>query len=180
MAFFPRVAVAAAVAMALGAVVAHAQSDEVHFALASEESVDPATAEALRSSMADERSRLLVRLQADAPDQTAGSLTTSVSELTGRRLANALRRLLILQPHGQPKIVAIAPQVDPDGTRQLVLINVSAWIANGRNLGLNDGETFAILPDQEMRQAGGSPFQLDGVGYYGAVEESSIAFHRKP
>ena len=178
MAFFPRIAVAAA--LALGAVVAHAQSDEVRFALASEESVDPSTAESLRSSMADERSRLLVRLQADAPDQTAGSLTTSISELTGRRLANALRRLLILQPHGQPKIVAIAPQVDPDGTRQLVLINVSAWIANGRRLGVNDVETFAILPDQEMRQPGGSPFQLDGVAYYGAVEESSIAFHRKP
>ena len=178
MTFLSRIAVVAA--LAISAVAAHAQSDEIHFALAAEESVSASTAESLRSNMVDERSRLLIRLQANAPDQTPGSLTTSTNELIGRRLAAALRHLLILQPHSQPVIVAIAPQVDPDGSRQLLLINVSAWIANGRRLGMNQDETFAILPDKDMQQPGGSPFKLDGVNYFGAVEGSSVVFHRKP
>lgn len=178
MTFFARIAVAAA--LAIGAVAAHAQSDEIRFALAAEESVSAATAESLRSNIVDERSRLLVRLQANAPDQSPGALTTSTNELIGRRLAAAMRHLLILQPHDQPVIVAIAPQADPDGTRQLVLINLSAWIANGRRLGVNQDETFAILPDTEMRQPDGSPFKLDGISYSGAVEGTSIVFHRKP
>ena len=173
-----RIAVVAA--LAISAVAAHAQSDEIRFALAPEESVSASTAESLRSSIVDERSRLLIRLQADAPDRTSGSLTTSTNELMGQRLAAALRHLLILQPHSQPVIVAISPQSDPDGSRQLVLINVSAWIAKGRSLGVNEGETFAILPEKEMQQPGGSPFKLDGVSYFGAVEGSSIVFHRKP
>ena len=177
MTFFARITVVAS--LAICAVAAHAQSDEIRLAVAAEESVGASTAESLRGSISDERSRLLVRLQANAPDQTTGSLKTTPNELIGRRLADALRHLLILQPHGQPMIVAIAPQVDPDGTRQLVLLNVSAWIAKGRHLGMNEDETFAILPDKEMRQPGGSPFKLDGVSYFGAVEGSSIVFHRK-
>lgn len=178
MTFLSRIAVVAA--LAISAVAAHAQSDEIHFALAAEESVSASTAESLRSSMVDERSRLLIRLQTDAPDQTPGSLTTSTNELMGRRLAAALRHLLILQPYNQAMIVAIGSQADVDGSRQLILINVSAWIANGRRLGINEGEVFAVLPEKEMQQPGGSPFKLDGVSYFGAVEGSSIVFHRKP
>ena len=171
------IATVTALLMSTGA--AHAQSEEVRVALAAEEAVSDSTIASLRSNITDERARLLVQLQANAPDQTPGALTTSVSELAGQRIANAMRRLLVLQPHSQPVIVAIAPQVDPDGTRQLVLLNISAWIAKGRRLGINDLETFAILPDQEMRQPGGSPFELEGVDYYGAVEGSSVVFHRK-
>lgn len=177
MVFLTRIAVVAA--MAISAVAALAQSNEIRFVLAPEENVSASTAESLRSSMADELSRLLVRLQADSPDQTPGSLTTSTNELMGRRLAAALRHLLILQPHNQAMVVAIGSQADADGSRQLILINVSAWIAKGRRLGIDDGEVFAILPENEMQQPGGSPFNLDGVSYFGAVEGSSIVFHRR-
>ena len=172
--------IVAIAALAISAVAAHAQSDEIRFALAAEESVSASTAESLRSSMADERSRLLIRLQAGAPDRIPGSLTTTTSELIGRRLAAALRHLLILQPHGQPVILAIGAQPGPDGTRQLVLFNVSAWIGKGRRLGVNESEAIAVLPENEMQQPGGSPFRLDGVSYFGAVEGSSVVFHRKP
>lgn len=170
-------AIAAALALSSGAALA--QDDEIFVAFAEEEAVTDATAESLRADVSDERSRLLLRLEANAPDQTPGAITTTTSELAGRMIANAMRRLLILEPHGRPVIVAIDPQVDPDGTRQLVLLNLSAWIANGRRLGLENLETFALLPDQEMRQPGGSPFELEGVGYSGAVEGGSVVFRRR-
>ena len=175
-----RYRIVAIAALAISAVAVHAQSDEIHFALAAEESVSAATAESLRSGMADERSRLLIRLQADAPDRTPGTLITTTDELMGERLAAALRHLLILQPHGQPVIVAIGAQAGADGARELVLFNVSAWIAKGRRLGVNESEAIAVLPENEMQQPGGSPFTIDGVRYSGAVEGSSVVFHRKP
>lgn len=171
---------AMAAALALCGGIASAQDEEIFVAVAEEETVTDATAEALRDGVYDERSRLLLRLQADAPDQTQGEMTTTASELGGRMIANAMRRLLILEPHDQPVIIAIAPQIDPDGTRQLVLLNLSAWIAKGRRLGIEDLETFAILLDTEMRQPGGSPFELDGVRYSGAVEDGLVVFHRRP
>lgn len=172
--------IATAAALALSGGAGHAQSDEIRVALAAEEAVSDSTVVAIKSSIADERARLLVQLQANAPDQTPGAITTTTNELAGRMIAAAMRRLLVFEPHGQAVIVGIDPQVEPDGTRQLVLLNISAWIAKGRRLDVNDLETFAILPDQEMRQSGGSSFQLEGVAYYGAVEGSSIAFHRRP
>ena len=172
--------VACTIAMGFGSLPVEAQSDDVFLAAAQEESLDDGVAESIRANIADERARLLLRLDANAPDQTPGAITTSTSELAGRMIANAMRRLLVVQPHGQPIIVAIAPQTEPDGNRQLVLLNLSAWIAKGRNLGIDQMELFAILPDREMRGAGGSPFQLEGVSYFGAVEETTIAFHRRP
>ena len=172
-----RLAIAAALALSSGAALA--QDDEIFVAFAEEEAVTDSTAESLRAGVFDERARLLLRLEANAPDQSAGAITTTTSELAGRMIADAMRRLLILQPHDRPMIIAIAPQIDPDGTRQLVLLNLSAWIAKGRRLGIEDLETFAILPDVEMRQPGGSPFELDGVGYSGAVEDGSVVFRRR-
>ncbi|WP_313802904.1 hypothetical protein [Sphingobium sp.] len=172
--------VACVIVAGVGATPAGAQNGEVRLASIAEESLGDADAQAIRANVEDELSRLQLRLNADTPDQNPGAITTTASELAGRMIANAMRRLLIVQPHGQPIIVAIAPQVEPDGNRQLVLLNLSAWIAKGRQLGIDQLETFAILPDQEMRTPGGSPFQMDGVSYYGAVEGSSIQFHRRP
>jgi hypothetical protein len=171
---------ACAIVAGAGAIPVGAQSDDVRLTVIQEESLSDEAADAIRANIADERSRLLLRLDANAPDQTPGAITTTTSELAGRMIANAMRRLLIVQPHGQPLIVAIAPQVEPNGNRQLVLLNLSAWMAKGRQLGIDQLETFAVLPDQEMRTPGGSPFQMEGVNYYGAVEESTIAFHRRP
>jgi hypothetical protein len=159
---------------------AHAQVSEVGLAMPQEESLSDSAAAAIRANVSDERARLLVRLQANAPDQTPGAITTSGSELAGQMIANAMRRLIVVQPHDQPVLIAIAPQVDPDGTRQLVLLNLSAWISHGRQLGFNQTEAFAVLPDTEMRQPQGSRFQVDGVAYVGRVEGSSITFHRNP
>ena len=172
--------IAIAAGLAIGGAAGHAQNDEIRVALAAEEAVSDSTVAEIKSNIMDERARLLVKLQADAPDQAPGALTTTTSELAGRTIAGAMRRLLVFEPHGQAVIVGIDPQVDPDGTRQLVLLNISAWIAKGRHLGVNNLETFAILPDQEIRQSGGSQFQLEGVAYYGAVEGSSLVFHRRP
>lgn len=172
--------IAAVAAMAFIGTAGHAQIDEIRVGLAAEEAVSDSTVVAIKSTIADERARLLVKLQANAPDQTSGALTTTTSELAGQTIAGAMRRLLVFEPHGQAVIVGIDPQVGPDGSRQLVLLNISAWIAKGRRLGVNDLETFAILPDQEIRQSGGSQFQLEGIAYYGAVEGSSLVFHRKP
>ena len=172
--------IATAAALAFSAAASHAQTDEIRVGLAAEEAVSDSTVAAIKSSVADERARLLVKLQANAPDQTPGVLTTTTSELAGQTIAGAMRRLLVFEPHGQSVIVGIDPQVSPEGSRQLVLINISAWIAKGRRLGVNDLETFAVLPDQEIRQPGGSEFQLEGIAYYGAVEGSSLVFHRRP
>lgn len=172
--------IATAAALAFSGTAGYAQADEIRVGLAAEEAVSDSTVAAIKSSIADERARLLVKLQANAPDQTPGALTTTTSELAGRTIAGAMRRLLVFEPHSQAVIIGIDPQVGPDGSRQLVLLNLSAWIAKGRRLGVNDLETFAILPDQEIRQSGGSQFQLEGVAYYGAVEGSSLVFHRRP
>lgn len=172
--------IATAAALAFSGAAGHAQTDEIRVGLAVEETVNDSTVAAIKSSIADERARLLVKLQANAPDQTPGALTTTTSELAGRTIADAMRRLLVFEPHGQAVIVGIDPQVLQDGSRQLVLLNISAWLGKDRRLGVNDLETFAILPDQEMRQPGGSPFQLEGVAYYGAVEGSALVFHRRP
>ena len=172
--------VVCAIAVGFGSPTVEAQSDDVFLTVVQEESLSDGVAESIRANVADERARLLLRLDANAPDQTPGAITTSTSELAGRMIANAMRRLLVVQPHGQPIIVAIDPQTEPDGNRQLVLLNLSAWIAKGRNLGIDQMETFAVLPDREMRGSGGSPFQLEGVSYFGAVEEATIVFHRQP
>jgi hypothetical protein len=173
--------IALAAALALASAAAPAQDDEINIFVAAEEAVSDATAESVLATVSDERSRLLVRLEANAPDQTPGAINTPASELAGRMIANAMRRVVILEPNGQSTIVAIAPQSEPDGSgRQLVLLNLSAWIANGRGLGLDDLETFAVLPDEEIRQPGGSPFELNGVRYYGAVEDGNLVFHRAP
>ena len=169
-----------ALLLALGAGVAQAQDNPVRYAYIQEENLDEATAEAVRAQITEERDRLLLRLQANAPDQAQATLTTSVSELAGRMIANAMGRLLILMPNGNPVIAGIDGQTLEDGRRQLVLVNLSNWIAKGRKLGAEDLETFALLPDEEMRQPGGSAFQLDGVNYYAAVVDSRFEFHRKP
>lgn len=170
--------IATAAALAFSGTAGYAQTDEIRVGLAAEEAVSDSTVAAIKSSIADERARLLVKLQANAPDQTPGAFSTT-SELAGRTIVGAMRRLLVFEPHSQAVIIGIDPQVSPDGSRQLVLLNLSAWIAKGRRLGVNDLETFAILPDQEIRQSGGSQFQLEGVAYYGAVEGSSLVFHRR-
>lgn len=171
--------IATAAALAFSGTTGYAQTDEIRVGLAAEEAVSDSTVAAIKSSIADERARLLVKLQANAPDQTPGAFSTT-SELAGRTIVGAMRRLLVFEPHSQAVIIGIDPQVGPDGSRQLVLLNLSAWIAKGRRLGVNEFETFAILPDQEIRQSGGSQFQLEGVAYYGAVEGSSLVFHRRP
>jgi hypothetical protein len=158
---------------------AHAQ--DVRAMGAQDETLAESTAESVIATVTDERNRLLVRLQANAPEQTPGQINTSASELAGLMIADAMRRVLVLQPNGSPVIVGIAPQQDPDGSnRQLVLLNLSNWIAKGRQLGIEQLETFAILPDAEMQSASGSTFKLDGVGYVGAVDGGRIVFRRAP
>lgn len=159
-------------------VPAYALQNTVNVALPVEESMTDAAVDEIVNNITEERDRLLVRLQANSPDQTQGSITTSLSELAGQMIANAMRHLIVVQPNGQPVVIAIAPQSDPDGTRQLVLINLTAWINNGRLLGMDQMETFAILPDVDMRQPSGSSFEVGGVGYVGKVAEGSFSFHR--
>jgi hypothetical protein len=157
----------------------HAQ--DVRAVGADNETLAESAVDSVVATVTDERNRLLVRLQANTPDQTPGQINTSASELAGLMIADAMRRVLVLQPNGSPVIVGIAPQQDPDGSnRQLVLLNLSSWIAKGRQLGIEQLETFAILPDAEMQSASGSAFQLDGVNYVGAVEGGSIVFRRAP
>jgi len=159
---------------------ASAQNNPVSLATPAEESLADSSAATIRTNVADERARLLVRLQANTPDQTPGALTTSESELMGQLIANAMGHVLVLQPHGQPVLIAIAPQADQAGNRQLVLLNLSAWIDHGRRLGLNQDEAFAILPDADMHRTEGSSFQVENVAYVGKVEGTSVTFHRNP
>lgn len=157
---------------------ARGQQAPVNVALPVEESMAETAVDDIVNKVTDERNRLLVRLQAEEPDQSPGTVTTSVNQLAGAMIANAMRHMLVVQPNDRPVMIAIAPQADPDGSRQLVLINLSAWIDHGRLLGQNQMETFAILPDAEMRQPQGSSFEVDGVKYVGKVAATSIAFHR--
>lgn len=158
-----------------------APAQEVRAVGAQNETLSDGAADSVVATVTDERNRLLVRLQANAPEQAPGQINTSTSELAGLMIADAMRRVLVLQPNGSPVIVGIAPQQDPDGSnRQLVLLNLSNWIAKGRQLGIEQLETFALLPDAEMRSPQGSAFRLDGVSYVGAVEGGSIVFRRAP
>lgn len=144
------------------------------------ESLDSASAGRIRQDLSDERDRLLVKLKANSPDQKPNSMTTSVSELVGVEIAGAIRHALVVQPHGQPVLIGIDPQTSSNGNRQLVLLNISAWIRHGRVLGANSSEAFAILPDPDMQKPAGSAFQVDGVRYLGRVVSGSIVFQRTP
>lgn len=152
----------------------------VGIASVSEEGLSESSAETLRSSVSDELERLQVRLQAHEPNQTPGTLTTTTSELEGRFIAAAMRHVLVIQPHGQPVLVGIQGQVAENGARQLVLLNLSSWIDQGRALDPNQSPAFAVLEDEKIRSQDGAGFQVDGVNYLVRAEGNSIGFHRAP
>jgi hypothetical protein len=154
-----------------------AQIAPVRLMTVAEEQVSTATLAQLQSSYSDERARLEVRLQANAPDQTPGTLTTSVNELAGRAVDVAMGHAAVVSPHGTPVVIGLQGQVGPDGARQLVLYNLTAWIDHGRRLGMNEIETFAILADDKMRGTGDT-FTVDGVQYLARWENGSLTFHR--
>lgn len=170
---------AAGIALLLAAAApASAQDLSVRLMTVPEEQISEATLEQARAAFADERARLGVRLQAHQPDQTAGTLTTSVNELVGRTIDAAMSHGLLLAPRGTPIVVGLNGQIGPDDKRELVLYNLTAWVAKGRRLGIDDLEAFALLDDAKM-QSGGDTFTLEGVRYSAKVENGSLIFHRQ-
>ena len=161
-----------------GLAPATAQDVSVKLMTVPEEQISTATLEEFRAAFSDERARLGVRLQARQPDQTPGTITTSASELAGRAIDAAMSHGLLLAPRGAPIVVGLNGQVGPDNARQLVLYNLTAWVAKGRKLGIDDMETFALLDDARMR-AGGDTFTLEGVRYSARVDNGSLIFHRQ-
>jgi len=144
-----------------------------------EESPDSATLTQAVSTIADERDRLSVRLQAHDPDQTPGSITTTTAELAGQAIAAAMGHIVLAEPHGAPVLIGVHGQVIGE-QRQLVLYNLSAWIENGRQLDPNHLEAFAVLDDAKIHTPEGAPFQVDGVAYVCRTDSGSIVFHRAP
>jgi len=166
---------ATAIAMSLPS-PAQAQGN-VALASVVEETLSEAAATSLRTSLSDEYDRLQVQLQANQSSQTPGALKTSTTELAGLFIAGAMRRALVVQPHGSPVLIGLDGQVSDTGARQIVLVNLTAWINHGRVLDPNHMETFEILPDERIRQ-GGAPFTVEGVGYVAVAEGQSVRFHR--
>jgi hypothetical protein len=161
-----------------GSAPASAQDASVRLMTVPEEQVSAATLEQIRAAFSDERARLGVRLQALQPDQTQGTITTSASELVGRAIDAAMSHGLLLAPRGVPIMVGLNGQTGPANERQLILYNLTAWVAKGRNLGIGDLETFGLLDDAKMR-AGGDTFTLEGVRYSAKVDNGSLIFHRQ-
>lgn len=173
--------IAAAIAIfAFGASAMAQPPSAVGIASVSEEGLSESMAETLRSGVSDELARLQVRLQANEPNQTPGTLTTTATELEGRFIAAAMRHMLVTQPHGQPVLIGIQGQVMENGARQLVLLNLSSWIDRGRSLDPNQSPAFAVLDDEKIRSPDGAGFQVEGVNYLVRAEGASIGFHRAP
>lgn len=176
-----RTMLAAAIAVFALQTSATAQSQSaVAIASVPEEGLAESSAEALRSNISDELERLQLHLQGSEPDQAPGTVTTTTAELEGRFIAAAMRHVLVVQPHGQPVLIGIEGQVAENGARQLVLLNLSSWIDNGRVLDPNHSAAFAILDDEKIRSPDGAGFRVDGVNYLARAEETSIGFHRAP
>jgi hypothetical protein len=158
---------------------ARAQGTTVALMTVAEERIPPDTLQQLRSTFSDERSRLQIRLRAHQPDQTAGTMTTSVEELTARMIDGAMTHAAVVEPGGAPVVIGLVGQTDPQGARQLVLLNLTAWVEHGRRLGQDTNEAFAVLSDNQM-QGPGDSFKVGGVAYLAKWENGSLAFHRVP
>src|SRR5688572_127231 len=172
-----RIGIAVSLLLA-GLAPAYAQDLSVKLMTVPEEQISADTLEQVRAAFSDERARLGVRLQALQPDQNPGTITTSASELAGRAIDAAMSHGLLLAPRGTPIVVGLNGQVGPDNRRELLVYNLTAWVANGRKLGVSDLEIFALLDDARMR-AGGDTFTLEGVRYSASVENGSLIFHRQ-
>jgi hypothetical protein len=156
---------------------AHAQDTRVALMTVAEEQIAPATLERMRSTFSDERSRLQIRLRAHQPDQTTGAITTSVEELMGRMIDAAMTHAAVVEPSGAPVVIGLVGQTDPQGGRQLVLLNLTAWVEHGRRLDQDTNEAIAVLADSRIQGAGDS-FKVDGVEYLARWDGGSLAFHK--
>jgi hypothetical protein len=163
--------------MAAHAGTARAQGTTVGLMTAVEEQIPPAAIAQVRSTFTDERSRLQIRLRAHQPGQNPGTLTTSVEELTGRMVDSAMSHAAVIEPNSAPVVIGLLGQTDPQGSRQLVLLNLTAWVEHGRRLDQNTNEAFAVLSDSQMRGPGDS-FKIGGVQYLAKWEDGSLALHR--
>lgn len=142
-----------------------------------EEQISSATFDQTISTYSDERARLGIRLQAHEPDQTPGTLNTSTNELAGRAIDAAMSHGVIVAPLGAPIVIGLQGQVGPGNARQLVLYNLTAWVKNGRKLGANDMETFAVLEDSKI-SGPGDTFVVEGVRYMAKLDNGALTFHR--
>jgi hypothetical protein len=132
---------------------AHAQDATVAIMTVAEEQISPATIAQIQSTFSDERSRLQIRLRAHQPDQAPGTMTTSVEELMARMIDAAMTHAAVVEPGGAPVVIGLVGQTDPQGARQLVLLNLTAWVEHGRRLGRDTNEAFAVLSDNQMQDS---------------------------
>jgi hypothetical protein len=160
-----------------GSGAASAQDSSVLMMAGSGESVADATLARLQSDFSDERARLQLRLKSIEPEQAPGEITTTVEYLTGQQIDQGMHHCMVLTPHGTPVVVGLVGQTDQNNARQLILLNLSAWVAQGRRLGANDEEAFDVLDDDKM-QGDGAKFKLEGVTYLAQWVNGSLVFRR--
>jgi hypothetical protein len=157
---------------------AAAQSQDIRALPIKGDQVSDADIAQAQSTLNAEIRKLEIRIRAGSPDPKPGQITTTVSTLVAARLSSAMRRALVARPRGQIVLIAIAPQADPGQPRQLVLINVSSWIAGGRSLEAGRDGTFAILSDAKMQSAAGDTFAVEGIRYMASVANGTFLFSR--
>ena len=157
---------------------AAAQSQDIRALPVNGDQVSDADIAQAQATLNAEVRKLEIRIRADSPDPKPGQIRTTVSTLLAARLSSAMRRALIARPRGQIALIAIAPQADPGQPRQLVLINVTSWIAGGRSLESGHDGTFAILSDAKMQTAAGDTFAIEGIRYIANVANGKFLFSR--
>lgn len=157
---------------------AAAQSEDIRAVAIMGDQVSDADIAQAQSTLTAEIRKLEIRIRAGTPDPKPGQIRTTVSTLVAARLSSAMRRALIARPRGQIVLIAIAPQADPGQPRQLVLINVTSWIAGGRSLETGHDGTFAILSDAKMQTAAGDTFAIEGVRYVASAANGRFLVSR--
>jgi hypothetical protein len=157
---------------------ANSQAPEVLIAVPPEEVLTAEDESDIKANITSEWMRLQIRLKSIEPDQKPDNLTTSVQVLVGMRVGDSMKRVLVVRPGQAPVIIGIAPQEMPGKTRELVLLNLSAWVAHGRQLDASKDEAFALLAFDKMGQPQGDAFVVDGTTYVAKLNGQSIEFHR--
>ena len=157
---------------------AAAQNQDIRALPVKGDQVSDADIAQAQATLTAEIRKLEIRIRAGSPDPKPGQIRTTVSTLVAARLSSAMQRALVARPRGQIVLIAIAPQADPGQPRQLVLINVSSWIAGGRSLDAGHDGTFAILSDAKMQTAAGDTFAVEGIRYIASVANGKFLFSR--
>jgi hypothetical protein len=122
----------------------------------------------------------LTELDKDVKRQT-DQMTLPQSMLVGSLLSEAMQRVLVLRPKQARRLIGLVPQPPMNGKgRSIALHNISRWEETGRKLDMPSSNDLlvALLYEEEMKEASGGQFVVDGVRYSATVRNDRLVFRR--